>query len=343
MSNNISDLMAGSYLLADLTVRVWSARRTDKEESRKLCESNNADPHAARVIKELFVGNDSLLKETMSAYNSIRNMFHTSTLPWSPHDDGRKVGQRLVSIKGSLDLLSEFATLKTKAAESRNRFVAEYDRLVKQSAQSAGGLYNADLYPSKDQIASMFDAHLVLTPVPVATDFNRVALPGAFCEGLKQLLEKQAEASFGNAVSELQKRMLDRIKRLGNSLGKLANGESVRLHASVMESLIKQVGEIRELNVAKDPAIEEMAMAIENDLCKYDMRAFKHNPALAGEVAKKAMHLADAIPNWEVTPQEEDEPVVIEEPEVTPKVQQAIPVAPIATNKIDFDDEEVFY
>ena len=334
MSNNISDLMAGSYLLADLTVRVWSARRTDKEESRKLCESNNADPKAARVIKELFVGNDSLLKETVSAYNSIRNMFHSATLPWSPHDDGRKVGQRLVSVKDSLELLAEFATLKSNAAASRDTFISEYNRLVGQASGSAGGLYNPNLYPSKDQVASMFDAHLVLTPVPVATDFNRVALPGALVEGLKELLEKQSEASFGNAVSELQKRMLDRIQRIGSSLGKLADGEPVRLHGSVMESLIKQVDEIRTLNVVNDPAIEHMARSIESDLTKYDMRAFKHNPDLAGEVAKKANALAGLLTNAPVVTTVATQP----DPEPTP-----VPTIPVENEVTDFDENEVYY
>jgi hypothetical protein len=330
--NEMSDILSANYMLASLTVRVWSGRKTDHDATEELLSSKGAMTNAASVIKSLLAGNDRELKDTQAAYSRIRTWFYAHSLPWTTQDGGQR-GDRIVGTMQAMAFLRDFARLKTEAEKSRDAFVDAYDAAVSNASISLGQLYNRDQYPTKDAVRHMFGATLDIAPMPAVTDFDRIAIPGAMAEGLKGKYEMRAKAQVECAVSDLQQRVLEELERMATQLGKVAKGEKARLFQSLTGNM-KTLAQLARTMGPLDPSLNDLAERIEDELLRHEVAAYKDNAALAGKVAAAADGIrADIL----------GVPVVA----MVAQVQQAQeePAEPTATVAYtdDFDTDEMFY
>jgi hypothetical protein len=304
VKDQVSQALANNFMLAKLHVRIWSGRKTDKDASAELLADKGAVANAAAVVKNLFAGKDASLKDTHAAYTRIRTWFYEHTAPWTTNTVGAMKGDRLIATVDSINFLSEFAKLKKQAEDAKDEFLAEYDQLVQDVAQSLGQLYDASQYPSKAQVATLFGAEMSLQPLPQTTDFKRLTnVPASLVEGLSDLYERNMEAQMNNALSDVQKRLLGELERMDTQLSKVAAGEKTRLFKSMVTNLKHLVGLTKSMNFTDNAEINTIADEIEKHLLAYEVDAYKDNAALARQTAERARLITKLVrddDNWRV-------------------------------------------
>jgi len=293
---NIGEALANNYMLAKLHVRIWSGRKTDKNATVELLADKGAVSNAASVVKNLLAGNDAKLKETAAAFTRIRSFFYENTAPWTTASVGAMKGDRLVSTVKSITFLSDFAKLKNEAIVVLNEFLNEYDAAVQASAVSLGALYDPSQYPHRTQVASLFGAEMTLTPLPETTDFDRLTnIPADLATGLKDLYERNMAAQMENALSDVQRRLLQELERMDTQLSKVVAGEKTRLFKSMVGNLKHLTEMARSMNFVNNPAIEAIADKIESHLLQHEVDAYKDNASLAGAAVSSARAIAQDV------------------------------------------------
>jgi hypothetical protein len=363
---DVSEALVNNYMLTDLVVRIWSGRKTDKEASRELTSNKKAVSNAASVVKNLFAGQDAELKDTHAAYTRIRTWFYSKTVPWSTASVGAMKGSRLIATIDSIDFMSEFAKMKKEAEDVRDTLVNKYDNLLQKVQVSQGDLYNPAHYPSKQQVALLFGAELSVQPLPATTDFNRLTnLPSKLVSGLQDLYDRSLETQMENALTDVQRRLVDELERMDTQLSKVARGEKTRLFKSMVGNLKHLVSLTRNMNFTGNAEIEAIADGIEEHLCAYEVDMYKDNAALAGDTAEAARKIRKWVGEdrvWAVEPHENEnrEPLhseVVDEvtdgtPEVIDEDQEFLrsltePPAESAsvdnTETPDFDEDEFLF
>ncbi len=287
---SLGELLAGSFLLAKLNVRLWSGRKTDLAASRELNADKGADANASRVVKTLLAGNDAKLKDCTSAYTRLRTFFYDHTSPWTTSSAGAKKGDRLIATADSIDFLTEYAAREKEADKALLAFVNDYDNAVQNAVTSQGALYDATHYPTKKAVASLFGSSLSLNPLPDGIDFDRISgVPAQFVVGLRSAYESNMESQLNVALQNVQFRILEELGRTQKQLSKIVAGEDTRLFKTMVTNLQHLVGMARSLNVADDDEIAEIADTIEKHLLSLEVSAYKDNVSLAranGNIAK---------------------------------------------------------
>ena len=293
---DVSQALVNNYLLADLVVRIWSGRKTDKEASLELTANKNAVSNAATVVKNLFAGKDAELKDTHAAYTRIRTWFYSKTVPWTTQTVGAMKGSRLISTFDSIDFMSEFAKLKKEAEDVRDELLVKYDQLVSDVQLTQGDLFNPAHYPTKDQIKQLFGAEMTVQPLPATTDFERLShLPAKLVAGLQDLYDRSLETQMANALGDVQKRLLDELERMDTQLSKVARGEKTRLFKSMVGNLKHLVNLTRNMNFTGNAEIAAIADGIEEHLCAYEVDMFRDNASLAKDTAETARKIRDWV------------------------------------------------
>ena len=335
---NLGDLLSSNYLLASLSVRIWSGRKTDKAATQELLADKGAVSNAASVVKSLLAGNDTKLKEVTAAFTRIRTFFYENSSPWTTSSIGAMKGDRLISTAASITFLGDFANLKKNADTILIEFLGEYDAAVQNAAVSLGALYDATQYPTQAAVATLFGANMELRPVPESADFDRLTnVPADLAKGLKDLYERSTTQQMNNALSDVQDRLLTELERMDTQLSKVAVGEKTRLFKSMTGNLKHLVGMARSLNFVDNPEIEAIADTIENHLLQYEVEMYKDNASLAkanAGIARGIIKRASADGVWSVgvnddedvikvpivdTPQEIEDTVEVEVQEEKPQ------------------------
>ncbi len=320
---NLGEVLANNYMLSRLNVRIWSGRKTDRNATVELLADKGAVSNAASVVKNLLAGNDAKLKETAAAFTRIRSFFYENTVPWTTASVGAMKGDRLVSTVKSITFLGDFARMKNEAMTALNEFLQEYDAAVQASAVSLGALYDPAQYPSKAEIKSLFGAEMTLNPVPETADFDRLTnIPAELADGLKDLYERNMGAQMENALTDIQKRLLQELERMDTQLSKVEKGEKTRLFKSMVSNLKHLTDMARSMNFVDNAEINEIADAIEAHLLVHEVDAYKDNAALASAGARKAREIHEQVSDdgvWTVSAIDDTDPVVRELAELAPE------------------------
>lgn len=345
---NVGEVLANNYMLAKLHVRIWSGKKTDKSASAELLADKGAVANAAAVVKKLLAGNDAKLKETSAAFTRIRSFFYENSVPWTTASVGAMKGDRLVSTVKSITFLGDFARLKNEATTVLNEFLSEYDAAVQNTAISLGSLYNSAEYPSKGEIATLFGAEMSLNPLPETTDFDRLTnIPAELADGLKVLYENNMEAQMDNALSDVQKRLLQELERMDTQLTKVVKGEKTRLFKSMVTNLKHLVDMARSMNFTDNAEINAIADGIEEHLLTHEVDAYKDNAALARASATRAREIFNKVDDettWRVSDGEtSNDPSIAEIPaqpvESIDEVVELEPVEEIVNEQLEEDQE----
>ena len=140
-------------VLVELHMSVWTANKLDRGATAKVTADNSASAKAAKVHKNLMEG--SHLRDKIASLAAACRAQHLHvTLPWN---DG---GQRLLPTSYFLEYKTRMNDYRTAFETMVNEFVAEYPALVQTAQNYLGGLFNADDYPSADEVRSKFSFDL---------------------------------------------------------------------------------------------------------------------------------------------------------------------------------------
>lgn len=250
-------------VLVELSIRTWTARKLDKQASRELKNSKNANSdEAVRANKNLMAGMDNL-KQITDFVSLTRNEFYNITLPWSD------TGQRLVPMAQFFDLKNWINDKQNTFNGMVRQFLTDYPTLISAQAFQLGDLFNRNEYPTADEIASKFGFSANFLPVPSAGDFRVDAV-----SEIQDELQQQYEAIYQDRVVQLNQdlwqRLHDTLRHMSDRLGYNEDGTKKVFRDSLVNNAVEMCDLLTRLNVTGDPELEKARAWLESMLIGVD-------------------------------------------------------------------------
>jgi hypothetical protein len=262
--------LATSGMIVNVEVNVWSATKQDQTISKEVTTAHNADDKAARVVKHLLAG-DPTHKKLLNHRQTIYNWVKKRTYDWSGSN-------RYLPVSMLQKFKSEFSALENEYEILKQEFVAKYPDIVAGMAFKQGSMFDANEYPSADQVASKFRIKLFVHPVP-ENDF-RVAIANDIKEELEKHYALEANSKVEEIMRDATERLVEFIKRIAHACREVeAEGDGKVRRPKVYEGTIDGAKEmcelLKEFNLTGDSRLEDMRqdlLATLNDVTAKDIR-----------------------------------------------------------------------
>lgn len=301
--NDLAEAVRSTALLADLTISMWGAERTDHKIMNEAKITHGAVGNVGRAIKNLMAGCDTELKKTRAAYNQARVLHTQLTLPWvsNPNAD-KQSGARLLPNMLFQRYAQEMGRLKRAAEAQLEAFLVDYPALAQQAQANLGGLADAKDYPSVEGVRQSFSLSFDFQPIPAATAFR--GLPDGMLHKLgARLQEKQAQAAQASQ-NAMWERVRDTVEHL---VDRIADPDT-RFKAVTVSNVHELIVLLPGFNVTGDTRVSEIVADIKRMLVVHaqgdgsptDVTAEKirEDAAIRGEVVARARAIAAKLTTW---------------------------------------------
>ena len=292
MSNTqLNEALASNYLLADIQLRSWSGKRTDKGATEELIASKNAAKDSGAFVKNLMASARDELDQVHRCGTAIRNFVYARTLSWSAAQDGARRGARLLPSAQAMEFLQDLHEIKQTYDGAVQELIKVWPVRVAQAQANLGALADATEYPDAGSLGNLFSVQVDLLPIPTVTDFSRLSVPAPLAEALGARFETQAQLSVQNAMDDLRSRFIDELQRFEKQMAKHGSGEKTRLYETLLTNMQGLVNMARSMNITGNPKLTELADKIESKLLQLPIDAYKEDQARAAVAAAEAKDL----------------------------------------------------
>lgn len=234
-------MLQNSAMLANLTIKNWSARKLDRSVSAEVDIAHSAQD-GGRYNKLLI--NKSALDPLTKHAGKVREYHYSTTLPWGDN------GDRLLPAKVYLDYTSAMRKFKDESDVLTARFVADYPTLVADARTRLGTMYDAQDYPDVSDISARFGLVVGFMPVPDAQDF-RVDVGAEALEEIKQSINASVTERQAGAVKECWTRLFDVVNKLVVMMTK----EKPIFRDSIIENVTSLIDMLPKLNITNDAGL----------------------------------------------------------------------------------------
>lgn len=272
--------ISSSAVLVELNISVWTANKLDKAATGKLTSDNSAVSDAAQVRKNLMAGTSH--RKELSDYAAGCRLWHNlHTNPWSDK------GVRLLPTSLFINYKSEANVRRDTFNRKRDDFLAVYPALVQTASNYLGTLFDADDYPSVDEVASKFDFRLVFSPVPESGHFM-LDIPAQELAEVREQYDNDFDTRMAKAMEEPWKRLHTLLSGMSAKLTD-AEGDDTkkRYHDSLITNAHTLCEMLTHLNVTKDPNLEQARQQLELAMLGADIDVLKENPVAREKMKSK--------------------------------------------------------
>jgi hypothetical protein len=162
--------------------------------------------------------------------------------------------------------------------------------LVEQAKFNLGDLFNAEDYPSIDELKNKFGFRLVFSPLPESNDF-RLDIPQ---QDLADMA-RDYDVAYNDRLADAMREPWDKLhKCLGHISEKLtadigADGQEIpkRYHDTLITNARELCGLLTHLNITKDPKLEDARKQLELTMLGLDIEDIKDNANVRVDVKAK--------------------------------------------------------
>lgn len=150
----------------------------------------------------------------------------------------------------------EFNTLMAEHNEAKENYFTDYPGLVRvrKAKQELGGLFNARLYPSLQEIRKMFRCELIYSPIPTSGHFV-ADIADDMKKALDDAMVSRVSAACNSLVDRVQDRLVDYVDKLSGYSG----SRDGRFNDSLVGNLDDIGNLIKELNFTGDTGIQKLS------------------------------------------------------------------------------------
>jgi len=273
--------LADHAVLANLSIRQWTARKFDARASQEVTAANNANIAAARVNKRLLA--KAALARVQSAVSSARQEHDTLTLPWGLR------GVSILAMPGFLAYRERMAKHQAEFESAVTELCSNYESLRDAARSELGELFSASDYPQS--IRERFSFHVSFLPVPSANDF-RVNLPDRDLGEIRSAIEQETREATNAAIRAIYDRASDCLTTMADTLARYEPGvDGTRAKGSFHGTLVTNVRKLAEtlplLNVFNDPRIDTLAATMVK-IADIEAKDLKDSDALRADTEKQA-------------------------------------------------------
>lgn len=274
--------IAENTMTVNLTVGIWQGHRLDKAASKQVTDSNGADADAARVSKHLIP--KEYLKDIVTAAGQVRAHFYQKTLPWKDN------GDRLLTRK----LYAQFVEEHSEMAKAFKDAVADFLNRTYPAAKARaefrmGSLFNANDYPTADQLRHRFYVALDIDAVTEAGDF-RVQLDGAEAAAIRARIETATTQRLGAAMRDVWERLAE---TLGHFADKMAGNAIFR--DTTVSNLLELVELLPGLNLLDDPNLDQIYRDLNDTLRGVTPKDLRKSPEVRTAAADETKRILEEM------------------------------------------------
>ena len=290
---DLSESIRSTALLADLTLNLWGAEKTDKTITEQIREDAGAVGNTGKFVKNLLAGADTSLRATRAAYQQARSQHYALTLPWvaNPHAE-RSTGPRLLPNMLFQRYLEAMSRAKRDAETKRDAFLADYPSLILQAQANLAGLANPSDYPSVDEVRRAFNISFDFEPIPTGQAFR--GLPEHFLNKLSASLERKHERMLQGS----QRAMWDQVReRVSHMVDRLSDQDAMFKSATV-ENVRELLGLLPAWSLTDDPRVVEVIRDINDMLRGVDAKDLRKDARVRADVANQARAVTDKLSQW---------------------------------------------
>lgn len=291
---DVTQAVRETAMLADVTISVWGAEKSDPKIITKAKEDAGAVGNVGRAVKNLLAGADAEYKAVKAAYAAVRAQHYELTLPWvsDPHAE-RLRGPRLLPVALWDRYIEAMQAKKRVATQALDAFIHVYPQRIAEAQENLAGLADPNDYPDVDAVRGVFRLSFDFEPIPSTINFQ--GLPQATIEALEAQMHKRQQTMLDGAMRAMWAEVRDRMNRLCQITG---TGEPRRLR----ESLVVSVTELTELmpgwNVAQDERADEIVSAIGAVVGDRTAAQIRETEGAMQEIAARAQGVLDKLGEW---------------------------------------------
>lgn len=264
--------ITSSAVMVEMNISVWTANKLDRAATDTITDGAGAVHNAAQVRKNLMAG--TAARKNIADYAAGCRLWHNKhTLPWADK------GARLLPTSLFMEYKSEANMRRSTFNGMVEDFITNYPALQKTAHNYLGTLFNAEDYPTAEEITDKFGFRLVFSPVPDAGDF-RLDVPAKELEEVKS----EYEDSFKDRLADAMREPWDRLHKVLTSISeKLTEPEGEtevkkRYHDTLITNAQTLCEMLTHLNVTKDPELEKARRQLEITMTGADIETLKENP-----------------------------------------------------------------
>ncbi len=267
-------------MLTSLHIGAWSGSNLDREVTEEISERHKADAKdAGRYSKQLV--SKKFLKQVGAQVSAARSVHRILTLPWD--DDGT----RILSTSGYQDYTDRMRRCRIQFEDAVTDFVKGMPEYIKEAKVRLGTMFDANDYPSAEDVKAKFSFDVEVKPVPDAGDF-RAKLSDATVKSIVKDIERRSEARIEAAMRDVYERVYDCTSKMAE---KLKDADGV-----FRDSLVYNINELADLipalNITDDAKLNDLAKKLKEDLVEHSPEILRSDAKVRQATAKKAEALA---------------------------------------------------
>lgn len=283
MTSNISE----RAVIARLSIGLWSGMTVDPEVTEEVSESHKADLKGAGRYSKRLVANH-YMREISSKASIARQTHRLLTLPWS--DDGA----RILSTRNYAHYTEQMRLRRLACEAAFDAFCTpEMIENYKQEARTRlGTMFDADEYPSAEDMRKKFGFRVDIDKVPEAADFrakltaDQVKAVTKDIEGRSNERLEKAMKDIYRRVGEVTEKMAEKLKGYEPAAEGKASGN--RFRDSLVTNVIELADLMDGLNVTDDQTITDLAKRLKDELGQHSPEILRDDAKLRNATAKQA-------------------------------------------------------
>ncbi len=292
-NEELTEAVRATSLLADVTMSLWGAERTDRTIMDDAKARAGATGNVGRAIKNLLSGADENFKLARAGFAAIRTAHYSMTLPWVADPQAeRQRGPRLLPCALFDRYLETLGERRAAATQALQAFVASYPGDAARARQNLGDLARADDYPDVAEIPRLFRVGFSFEPIPAGAQFH--GLPDVTVHRLTANLERKqaamAEVARTAMWSEVRERVEHVVTRLGDPEG--------RFRVSTIDAVRELVDLVPAWNLVGDERADEVVEDLRRMLDGVDVKRIRDAGIERTAVVEGAQAVVDRLNGW---------------------------------------------
>ena len=258
-------------LLVRVNTTKWGIVRQDKDVGDKAAADNGANPELVKAMKSLISDKTPIWKEVKKAFNAITSAHLTTTGSWG----SAKGDYRVISCEAFGRYQETVDHLRSVAMAKADDFAFNHYEALRRDAEQRytglGDMFDADLYPSAQEVRDCFTVTSDQMLLPEDGGHLVLALSQSQQQTIGDSAKAREASRFKALAEETQKRIGDELSKVIEAVTTYGD-EGVKRPKNFGNTLISRVSELVEVikatNITQDPAIDALAMKMADKLTK---------------------------------------------------------------------------
>lgn len=271
-------------LLVNLSVSLWDAKKLDKNVTREIENTHNAND-AGNFSKKLIEKNSVDTYKKLA--NEARMLVYNSTLPWD------NTGNRLLSVKEYQALNDKLAEIKEKFNQAVNDFINNYPNLINNAKYRLNSLFNPSDYPSIQELKRKFNFEMNFYPLLDINDI-RININQAEQDKIKAQIEENYKNQFEQAIADLWDNLHKTVKHLAETM----QDKDKQFKASTLENVENLVSFLDKYNFNNDTRLDEIKNLINKNLIGFDAETIRQDETEREKLANNAKNVLNKIESY---------------------------------------------